>query len=114
MPFNTLSKIAKNDAHVKIIFDYLKNIASVAVIGVAGKWQFAKGLNDPSIMSKITGLSIGCVLIATAFFLLFLNQEFAIYQIDKYSPPKWIRGLLHGYIFIIAISLVLYFISDNP
>lgn len=106
MPFVSLSRLAKNESHVKLIFDHVKNIGVCALIIAAGKWQIANQFS-------FYGILVGCILAASGFCLLFLNQEFIIHQIDKYNPPRWLRGILHAYIFMIAFSLLIYLLGGK-
>lgn len=111
MPFVSLSKLAKNENHVKLIFDYVKNIGVSALIVAAGKWQIENQLLG--VFSHFYGILVGYILSASGFCLLFINQEFIIHQIDKYNPSKWLRVALHAYIFMIAILLFIYLLGGN-
>ncbi len=109
MPFVLLSRVAKNESHVKLIFDYVKNIGISALVFAVGIWEIKHQSSD--LFSHLFGILSGCILIVSGFCLFFINQEFIIHQIDKYSPPRWLRGILHGYIFLIASMLLMYLLT---
>ena len=110
MPFVLISRIAKNESHVKLILDYVKNIGVSALVVAVGIWEIKRQSLD---FSNFFGILLGCILILSGFCLLFINQEFIIHHIDKYDPPRWLRGILHGYIFLIAIMLLMHLITGN-
>ena len=111
MPFVSMSNLSKNENHVKIIFDYVKNIGVSALIIAAGKWQITNQYSNPP--THYYSIILGVILVLSGFCLIFINQEYIFHQIDKINPPRWIRGMLHGYIFLVASMLLLYLLTGK-
>jgi hypothetical protein len=113
MPFVYISNLARDDATVKLIFDHLRNLGIVSLVGVAAVWKF-KHLPS-SGWGYILALTIACSLAVCTFALFFLNYEHFIHRLNSTPYRKVLKVAITTFYSLVATGLLTYlFLHSNP
>lgn len=111
MPFVYVSRLARDDAIVKLIFDHFRNFGIVTLVCLAANWKFHHLPSNG--WEYLISLAITLALYATAFVLFFLNYEHFLYKLNSISYGKPIKVAITSFYAFVATGLLTYLFSRS-
>ncbi len=102
----SLKELARDDAFVKLVFEYVRNLGLIAGLLAVVMWLQR---NAAPGWSGIWDQGVVIIAFGVAFVLMFLTFENLAFKVSKADIPVWMKGAVVVIYALAAIEFAKYF-----